>query len=65
MAVAEAPADAARARAGTSRRDEVPVELRGAGRSSRQVHNFGTPGRRWTPSRFIVCEVVTPAENWS
>lgn len=45
-------------------RSEVPVELRGAGRSSRQVHNFGTP-QALEAGRFIVCEVVTPAENWS
>lgn len=45
-------------------RDEVPVELRGAGRSSRQVHNFGTPGTL-DAARIIVCEVLTPAGNWS
>lgn len=48
-------------------RNDVPVEIRGAGRSTRQVHNFGTPG---TPGalaaqNLIVCEVITPAENWS
>uniref|UniRef100_UPI00292CAFD6 5-deoxy-glucuronate isomerase n=1 Tax=Clavibacter michiganensis TaxID=28447 RepID=UPI00292CAFD6 len=48
-------------------RETVPVGRRGAGRSSRQVHSFGTPG---TPGpldaeRIIVCEVRTPAENWS
>jgi 5-deoxy-glucuronate isomerase len=43
---------------------EVPVELRGAGRSSRQVHNFGVPGGL-DAARLIVCEVITPAENWS
>ena len=43
---------------------EVPVELRGAGRSSRQVHNFGTVAAL-DAARIIVCEVVTPAENWS
>ncbi len=42
----------------------VPVELRGAGRSSRQVHNFGTPSVL-AADRLIVCEVITPAENWS
>ena len=42
----------------------VPVELRGAGRSSRQVHNFGTP-QALAADRLIVCEVITPAENWS
>jgi len=43
---------------------ETPVELRGAGRSSRQVHNFGTPAAL-DAERLIVCEVITPAENWS
>ncbi|WP_416444235.1 5-deoxy-glucuronate isomerase [Leucobacter sp. HNU] len=43
---------------------DVPVELRGGGASSRQVHNFGTP-QALDASRFIVCEVITPAENWS
>lgn len=46
------------------RADEVAVELRGAGRASRQVHNFGTPGNL-DASKLIVCEVITPAENWS
>jgi 5-deoxy-glucuronate isomerase len=45
-------------------KDEVPVELRGAGRSSREVRNFGTPGVL-DAAKLIVCEVVTPAENWS
>ncbi|RZU63885.1 5-deoxyglucuronate isomerase [Microterricola gilva] len=45
-------------------RDAVPVELRGAGRSSRQVHNFGTP-QALSAAKLIVCEVITPAENWS
>lgn len=44
--------------------EETPVELRGAGASSRQVHNFGTP-QALEAARFIVCEVITPAENWS
>lgn len=44
--------------------DEVPVELRGAGASSRQVHNFGVPGAM-DAERLIVCEVITPAGNWS
>lgn len=43
---------------------ETPVELRGAGASSRQVHNFGTPAAL-DAERLIVCEVITPAENWS
>lgn len=44
--------------------DETPVELRGAGASSRQVHNFGTP-EALDAARLIVCEVITPAANWS
>ncbi|UOR01619.1 5-deoxy-glucuronate isomerase [Leucobacter allii] len=44
--------------------DEVPVELRGAGASSRQVHNFGRK-EALDAARFIVVEVITPAENWS
>lgn len=44
--------------------EDVPVELRGSGASSRQVHNFGTP-HALDAARFIVCEVITPAENWS
>ncbi len=43
---------------------DVPVELRGAGQASRQVNNFGTPGVL-DAERLIVCEVLTPAGNWS
>ena len=43
---------------------KVPVELRGAGACSRQVHNFGTPDALDT-DRIIACEVLTPAGNWS
>lgn len=46
------------------RADETLVELRGAGNCSRQVHNFGTPAAL-DADRFIVCEVITPAGNWS
>lgn len=63
VAVAEAPASVPKPTRHIARED-VPVELRGAGRSSRQVHNFGTPGAL-DADRFIVCEVITPAENWS
>jgi 5-deoxy-glucuronate isomerase len=44
--------------------DSVPVELRGAGPSSRAVRNFGTPGAL-RASAIIACEVITPAGNWS
>jgi 5-deoxy-glucuronate isomerase len=63
IAVAEAPATVAHPVAYIAAAD-VPVELRGAGRSSRQVHNFGTP-QALAADRLIVCEVITPAENWS
>ncbi|MGI8417133.1 MAG: 5-deoxy-glucuronate isomerase [Nakamurella sp.] len=43
---------------------EVPVELRGAGQSSREVRNFGVPGVLDADS-IIACEVITPAGNWS
>lgn len=69
VAVCEAPVPAG-APAGTGGEvrytpaDEVPVELRGAGRASRQVHNFGTPGTL-DARKLICCEVITPAGNWS
>ncbi len=45
-------------------RSEVPVEIRGAGQDTRQVHNFGTP-EALDAAALIVCEVITPAGNWS
>jgi 5-deoxy-glucuronate isomerase len=42
----------------------TPVELRGAGQCSRQVNNLGTPSV-FEADRLIVCEVLTPAGNWS
>lgn len=42
----------------------VPVELRGAGPSSRQVNNFCTPDT-FEADRLIACEVITPSGNWS
>src|SRR5579863_1484104 len=46
------------------KRDEVRVELRGAGSCSRRVNNFGTPDVL-EADRIIACEVFTPAGNWS
>lgn len=43
---------------------EVPVELRGAGQSSRRVRNFGTP-ETLEAGAIIACEVITPGGNWS
>jgi 5-deoxy-glucuronate isomerase len=42
----------------------VPVELRGAGPSSRRVVNYCMPGT-FEADRLIACEVVTPGGNWS
>jgi 5-deoxy-glucuronate isomerase len=44
--------------------DEVPVELRGAGQSSRQVNNVCTPAS-FPADKMIVVEVLTPGGNWS
>jgi 5-deoxy-glucuronate isomerase len=43
---------------------DVPVELRGSGNCSRQVHNFGTAGV-FEADSLIACEVITPGGNWS
>ena len=63
VAVAEAPASVRRPWRHIAAA-ETPVELRGAGASSRQVHNFGTP-QALDADRLVVCEVVTPEGNWS
>ncbi len=63
VAVAEAPTSVRKPTAYIGR-SEVPVELRGAGRDTRQVHNFGTPDAL-DAAALIVCEVITPAGNWS
>jgi 5-deoxy-glucuronate isomerase len=43
---------------------DVPVELRGAGQASRQVHNFCAP-EAFDADRLIAVEVLTPEGNWS
>ncbi|MFF5704188.1 5-deoxy-glucuronate isomerase [Streptomyces sp. NPDC012794] len=43
---------------------DVPVELRGAGRCSRQVNNFAAAGA-FAADRLIAVEVLTPGGNWS
>ncbi|HEX5117220.1 MAG TPA: 5-deoxy-glucuronate isomerase [Pseudonocardiaceae bacterium] len=43
---------------------EVPVELRGAGQASREVHNLCTP-ETFDADRLMVVEVLTPGGNWS
>lgn len=42
----------------------VPVELRGAGASSREVRNFAHP-EAFDAERLIAVEVITPGGNWS
>ena len=46
------------------RAEEVAIEVRGAGRASRQVTNFLTPDVA-APDRLCCCEVLTPPGNWS
>jgi 5-deoxy-glucuronate isomerase len=43
---------------------DVPVEVRGAGQSSRQVNNFCTP-EAFEADRLVSVEVLTPGGNWS
>ncbi len=44
--------------------ENVPVELRGAGRASRQVNNFCSPDI-FEADKLIAVEVLTPGGNWS
>ncbi|WP_425473536.1 5-deoxy-glucuronate isomerase [Streptomyces tailanensis] len=46
------------------RKEDVPVELRGAGVCSRQVNNYCLPGT-FEAEQLLVCEVLTPGGNWS
>lgn len=46
------------------RAEDVPVELRGAGRASRQCNNFASP-EGFETDRLIAVEVLTPGGNWS
>jgi 5-deoxy-glucuronate isomerase len=43
---------------------DVPVELRGAGQCSREVHNFCAAGV-FEADQLIAVEVLTPGGNWS
>jgi len=44
--------------------DEIEIELRGAGRASRQINNFCGPDVA-IADRLIAVEVLTPQGNWS
>ena len=63
IAVGEAPAKNVKP-ISLLKREDVPVFIRGAGRETRQVHNFGMPDNL-DADRFIVVEVIVPAGNWS
>jgi 5-deoxy-glucuronate isomerase len=63
IAVAEGPATKAK-KVCYIPANQVPIELRGSGSATRQVHNFGTP-QALDADRLIVCEVITPSDNWS
>ena len=45
--------------------NDVPVEVRGGGRATRQVTNIATPDSFDGADRICVCEVITPGGNWS
>ena len=63
VAVGEAPAKNSKS-ASVMKREDVPVLVRGAGRETRQVHNFGMPDNL-DADRLVVVEVIVPAGNWS
>ena len=44
---------------------DVPVELRGAGQSTRQLNNFMVPEVFDGADKLICCELLTPDGNWS
>jgi 5-deoxy-glucuronate isomerase len=45
--------------------EAVPIEVRGAGASTRQIVNFMAPGAFDSADRLICVEVLTPDGNWS
>lgn len=46
-------------------KEDIPVEVRGAGSMTRQVRNFGAVGNFDAMDKLIVVEVITPGGNWS
>jgi 5-deoxy-glucuronate isomerase len=44
--------------------ENVPVEIRGAGRATRQLNNFLAP-EAFPADKLVALEVLTPAGNWS
>lgn len=53
-----------RLRPAYGRAEDVPVEIRGAGRASRQINNFLAPDA-FEADRLCAVEVLTPEGNWS
>lgn len=45
--------------------EDIPVEVRGSGRATRQVTNFGTPTAWPHADKLNACELLTPDGNWS
>ncbi|MFI9407521.1 5-deoxy-glucuronate isomerase [Nocardia sp. NPDC052316] len=45
--------------------EQVPIDIRGAGRATRQVTNFGVPGVWEHADKLNACELITPDGNWS
>ena len=61
--IGEAPATQSK-KVHIMRRGEVPVFIRGAGRETRQIHNFCMPDTM-DADRIICVEGIVPAGNWS
>ena len=68
VAIATAPVDP-QASAGHPvqliKKEDIAVEVRGAGHMTRQVRNFGAVGSFDAMDKLIVVEVITPGGNWS
>ncbi|MFD2758127.1 5-deoxy-glucuronate isomerase [Gulosibacter faecalis] len=64
VAVTEAPTEQ-RAAARYVPASDTEIELRGNGVTSREVHSFGMPAALPEAAKLLVCEVITPAGNWS
>ncbi|MDR1188488.1 MAG: 5-deoxy-glucuronate isomerase [Bifidobacteriaceae bacterium] len=63
VAVASAPASKG-GESAVVKAEDVPVAVRGSGMCSREIRNLGMPGIV-DAEKFLVCEVITPAGNWS
>ncbi len=66
VAIAEAPTRpdvSASLKSVHIRPEDIRVEIRGAGRSTRQINHIITPD--FPADRLLVVEVLTPAGNWS